>query len=57
MQSRNKNHRHWLMTTLPLAVLLAACGTNAANSFFLSNANPHDPSPNPEPDCGSHPHS
>ena len=40
MQPRNQNHRHGLIATLPLAVLLAACGTGATRS---------SPSPPPQP--------
>jgi hypothetical protein len=43
MQPRNQNHRHGLIATLPLAVLLAACGTGATPS----SPSPSTPTPSP----------
>jgi hypothetical protein len=40
MQSRNTKTRHWLIATLPLAVLLAACGTTAATTTHSSSPTP-----------------
>jgi hypothetical protein len=40
MQHRNKTHPHGLIATVPLAVLLAACGTNAASTTHSSSPTP-----------------
>lgn len=44
-QPRNQNHRHGLIATLPLAVLLAACGTGATRS----SPSPSSPTPSSNP--------
>jgi hypothetical protein len=40
MQPRNRSHRHGLIATGPLAVLLAACGTTAATTTHSSSPAP-----------------
>jgi hypothetical protein len=40
MQPGNQNRRHGLIATLPLAVLLAACGTTAATTTHSSSPTP-----------------
>ena len=49
MQPRTRNRRHGLIATLPLALLLAACGGGTSPSSH------HDPGPDPQPDRSSHP--
>jgi hypothetical protein len=43
MQPRNRSHRHGLIATLPLVVLLAACGAAATTTHLSSPM----PTPNP----------
>lgn len=40
MQPRNQNHRHGLIATVPLALLLAACTTTAATTAHSSSSAP-----------------
>jgi hypothetical protein len=48
MQPRNQNHRHGLIATVPLALLLAACTTTAATTAHSSSSAP-TPSPSGNP--------
>ena len=48
MQPRNQNHRHGLIATVPLALLLAACTTTAPTTTHSSSSAPtQSPSSNP----------
>lgn len=48
MQPRNPHHRHGLIATVPLALLLAACTTTAATTAHSSSSTPtQSPSSNP----------
>jgi hypothetical protein len=49
MQPRNQSHRHGLIATLPLALLLAACGAGAAPSSAPRSTPTPVPSATPAP--------